>query len=73
MSHWNHRLVREQDGSLRICEVFYGDGEKPDGYSPAEVYHHRDWGGDEMESVREQVEWFLNALSKPILNEEDFF
>jgi tetrahydromethanopterin S-methyltransferase subunit H len=61
---WNLRLVDvSEDGEnyIEVCEVFYDTMGKPLGYTPATM------SGENVEDIRNYVEWALEALDKPVL------
>jgi hypothetical protein len=71
MAYWNHRVIQQTlpNGELwyGIHEVFYNaDGsiyaytEKPVGVS-----------GDNVDELREYIEWTLKGLDKPVLVAEE--
>lgn len=77
--YWNHRLLRKVDGkgtpyeetNLYIVEVFYKDFryEGPEsimGWTEKEVGVY----GENVDEIRQTLEWMLLALDKPILDEE---
>lgn len=72
MSTWNHRLIdmtAENNGEpwLAICEVFYGDDGKPQGYTgPVNV------SGENIEEIRQTLERMRKAVENPTLKPEDF-
>lgn len=70
---WNHRVIRYEDGSLEIVEVYYEDDGSLMGYSDATVYARADDEGGAPDSLQRQVAWFLDSLDRPILDVGDFF
>ena len=65
MSAWNYRVVEKHDGELAIHSVYYDDNGKIDGLS-LEPSAPRGYGGD-LESLKHELDRYLEALSKPIL------
>ncbi len=69
MSHWNHRVVKkiyengEEEYSIR--EVFYNDAGEIYGYTINPV----DLVCETLENLREYIQWCLNCLDKPILED----
>lgn len=77
-SHWNYRVIRkihtsntsntgEKWPAYGIHEVYYTDG-KPSMCSVDAMDSH----GDTFEELQEDMKYFQLALTKPILNFEDF-
>lgn len=66
---WNHRVVKEilDDGQewFSIREVFYNDDGNIYGYTEAPV----DIVGESVDELREYLQWCLNCLGKPILED----
>jgi hypothetical protein len=63
---WNYRVIdlREENGGepcYKICEVYYNDDEKPDGYADATVM------GDNLAEVRQELKRMTAATNKPVL------
>lgn len=63
---WNYRVIdlREENGGepcYKICEVYYSDDEKPDGYADATVM------GDNLAEVRQELKRMTAATNKPVL------
>lgn len=69
MGHWNHRVVKkvfesgEEQYSVR--EVFYND----DGQIYAYTEDPIDLACETPEALREYIQWCLNCLDKPILED----
>lgn len=71
MSHWNHRIVKktwhkgeeDEEDSYGVHEVFYDDDNKIYGYTENPI----DLSTDSIDSLREYLQWCMNALDKPIL------
>lgn len=73
-SHWNYRVIRkvhklkdEEWVQFGIHEVYYSDGE-PSMCSVDAMAPH----GDTSEELQEDAKHFQLALTKPVLNYEDF-
>ena len=69
---WNHRLVKQEDGSVKVCEVFYDDEDRPWGFGDAEAIWTED--DDEVrpeDGIEYQLQQMLDAINKPILSRED--
>lgn len=64
---WNHRLIRYEDGSLGIHEVFYGDQGDPWTCTRDAI----GVTGYDMEAIRLEIARFLIATNKPILDWDD--
>jgi hypothetical protein len=67
MSHWNYRAVKV-NGELRIYDVYYNDAGDPLSRSerPSHFY------GESVESLQEQLQWFIEALNKEVLDDAIF-
>ncbi len=70
---WNHRVMRHinpihKKEMLQIHEVYYDEDGKPNGYTEDPVSVH----GDDLEELGWVLDQMKVALSKPILNVEDF-
>jgi hypothetical protein len=68
---WNHRVVsrvNEFAGEyFDIVEVYYTKDGSPFGYCTASI------GGDSLDELDKQIQWFKTALLKPVLKyPEDF-
>jgi hypothetical protein len=61
---WNHRVVRMEDGSLQICEVYYDPS--PRGYDPTPFLK-----GETIDELTTVLEQMKRSLAKPVLNVED--
>lgn len=68
---WNHRIVKTVNelGSeyFEIAEVFYDAEGKFYAYGNATIQ------GENLDELKEQVEWFEIAITKPILNYPEHF
>ena len=66
---WNHRVVKEVldngDEWFTVREVFYND----DGSIFAYTEEPADVCGESIDEIREYLQWCLNCLDKPILEE----
>ncbi len=82
-SHWNHRVIEtvypSGERSWSIHEVYYSSSGLPEMYTedPVDVSTFSELGGpstgdEALVSLRQQLEWMLKALSKPILLASDF-
>lgn len=63
---WNYRVIdfAEENGGetcLKICEVYYDDDEKPNGYADASVM------GDSLAETRQELKRMTAATNKPVL------
>lgn len=63
---WNYRVINlaENNGGepcYAICEVYYNDDEKPDGYADATV------SGGNLADVRQELKRMMAATNKPVL------
>jgi hypothetical protein len=70
LMYWNHRVVKHNNGTLEIAEVYYEADEQtpgPFGWSAAEVIADADEEGGPVASLIRQVEWFKAAIEKPAL------
>ena len=76
---WNHRVIREkappeeaevsdEEYYYTIREVFYDDDGKPELVTEEAMVP---WGTT-VDELKQDVEWFSKALSRPVLNYEDF-
>ena len=63
---WNYRVVSYED-HLRIYDVYYDDNGKPTGRHEQPTYIY----GDTIGSLREQIDWILEAFNKPILEDSE--
>ena len=72
---WNHRVIEHTDDKgnrwWTIEEVMYNDKGEPYGHAEASAIHGDHFGGDPIESLREQLNCMLQALDAPILKEAD--
>lgn len=64
---WNYRLIRYEDGSLGIHEVFYRDQGDPWTCTRDAI----GIVGEDMEEIRLEIARFLIATNKPILDWDD--
>lgn len=66
---WNHRIVRtiDEDECFELAEVFYDTENKPYAYGEASIV------GSNMDEIKQQIDMFDFALTKPILNYPDDF
>lgn len=71
--HWNYRVVRrirEHNETkwivFGIHEVYYRDGEPVMVTVDPQAPH-----GETLEELKQDLEWYQRALTKPILNYED--
>jgi len=69
MSHWNHRVVKEilEDGTewFSVREVFYNKDRSIYAYTENPV----DIVGESVDELREYLQWCLNCLDFPILED----
>lgn len=71
MSTWNFRLLdvsKENGGDpyLELAEVHYNDAGVPVGYcNPCT-------GSEDLEGMKQLIEWYALALAKPVLNMSEF-
>jgi len=71
---WNHRVLyhaptdKNPDEWFAIHEVYYDENGKPTMCTkePVEPF------GESLDELKEDMQWFLAALDKPVLNFEDF-
>ena len=68
MSHWNHRVVREDDKVFggyyyTIRETFYNDKGEICAYTEEAT----GVGGESIEDLRELLGWMLKSLDTPVL------
>jgi hypothetical protein len=66
MSHWNHRVIKEQlagEDWYSVREVFYNDDDSIYAYTEEPV----DICGESIENLREYLQWCLASLDKDIL------
>ena len=64
---WNHRVLRYEDGTLGIHEVYYDAGEPWScTESPAAAE------GDSAEELIETLTRMVACIAEPVLNYEDF-
>lgn len=64
---WNHRvLAHESKGEVyyQVHEVYYDDNGKPNGYTANPITI----SGDDIESIKWQLEHISKCLEKPILS-----
>lgn len=71
---WNHRVIERKIGEiteLYVVEVYYqepdNDGEYPTiiGWTQEETVY-----GEDIEQIRNTLNWMIEALEKPVLKEE---
>lgn len=68
MGHWNYRVV-EKSGSFSVHEAFYDDGvETPHSITENEMSPY----GETLEELKEDLEHYLEAFEKPVLQYKDF-
>lgn len=72
MSHWNYRAVMfpplprgDLSSYFRICEVFYDDDGKPNGWCEADGP-----GGETVEEINQDLVLMLDALHREVLEFE---
>jgi hypothetical protein len=67
--HWNYRVVKKiySDGSKEysVREVHYNDAGEICGYTADPV----DLANETLEDLKEYIQWCLNCLDKPILED----
>ena len=73
---WDHRIVRRTDigGTesgewLMICEVYYDDTGLPAAFTDDVI----GVVGENLEELRQTLEWMQKAIEQPILNEATDF
>lgn len=71
---WNHRVIRHKHHSdiLDETEIHYGVHEVF--YNEEDDYRIEGWtengtspGGDTLEELREDIQWYLEATQRPVL------
>ncbi len=68
---WNHRILRrtfEGETFYAVHEVYYDENGNPNGCTDESVSPK----GETMDELRSDILSFHDALTKPILNYEDF-
>lgn len=70
---WNYRVVKRtwDNGTVifAIHEAYYDEGK----LEPGTITINPCWPqGESLEELQEDLEWYREALSRPILNWEDF-
>lgn len=76
MGHWNHRVVRKvfhkgtenEEEQYSIREVFYNDAGEIFAFTENPI----GLACETPEALREYIQWCLQALDKPILEEDGF-
>jgi hypothetical protein len=71
MKTWNFRVldVTDENGGdpyLTLVEVHYNDAGVPVGYCDPCT------GSDDLEGMKQLIEWYALALDKPVLKPSDF-
>jgi hypothetical protein len=71
MSTWNFRVldVTDENGGdpyLTLVEVHYNDAGVPVGYCDPCT------GSEDLEGMKQLIEWYALALDKPVLKPSDF-
>jgi len=71
MSTWNFRVldVTDENGGdpyLMLVEVHYNDAGVPVGYCDPCT------GNENLEGIKQLIEWYALALAKPVLKKSDF-
>tara|TARA_R110002096_G_scaffold359594_1_gene552501 strand:- start:1449 stop:1727 length:279 start_codon:yes stop_codon:yes gene_type:complete len=75
MSHWNFRVIRKETDhssgkyvTFGIYEVYYTEG-KPTACTMEMMSPH----GETLDELKQDIEWYQLALSKPVLDfDKDF-
>lgn len=68
---WNHRILASEHKNemyYQIYEVYYDDNGKPNSYTENPITI----GGDNIESIKWQLDHISKCLDKPILSIKDF-
>ncbi|RJP76671.1 MAG: hypothetical protein C4522_17600 [Desulfobacteraceae bacterium] len=71
MSHWNHRVIKRHDKKVHITtfqihEVYYDDDNKIESWTASPVEPM----GESMAELRKDLQYFVEALEKPVLEEK---
>jgi len=66
VSSWNHRLVRDEDGRIGLCEVFY-NGDVPTFYAAPQPLT-----GETVGELRVEYDQWASAFHHPVLDAKDF-
>lgn len=66
---WNHRVFKNDRGTLSIREVYYHDNGTPDAYTTEAVAP--EWH-ETLGELRWELEQMLKACKRPILSKADF-
>lgn len=72
MSTWNYRILAfgyPEDITFSICEVYYDNNGKPDGYAPDSYTK----GFESVDDIKKEILYYQEALEKPILYGGDKF
>jgi hypothetical protein len=77
MSHWNYRILARKlndDVSFGLYEVHYDDNDVPRACTkePTDVVTFISYGDDPLESLKWQLDVMQVALTKPILDYDNF-
>jgi hypothetical protein len=67
MMKWDYRVFREEDGTYVIREVYYDT----DGAIVACTQDSVEPFGDSLEELARDIEWFKEALTRPVLTLAD--
>jgi hypothetical protein len=68
---WNYRVVRtihSEEESFAIYEVYYDDDGRPEARTEEPAYP----AGETLEGLQEDMQWYLSALSEPVLDDAIF-
>lgn len=66
MTTWNYRVMRNGD-LFAIHEVYYDENGKVEGYTQNPVCP----SGESLEELKGDIEYYLEALNKPVLEYKD--
>lgn len=69
MSFWNYRIVQAENGTFGIHEVYYDEQARPE-FITANPVDLCDF--ESLTDLTNSIEYLQKALTKPVLNIEDF-
>lgn len=67
MLTWEHRVVKNEEGILQVCEVYFDENDNLSGYCPTSLDSHS------LIDLGVTISRINDAFEKPFIYHEEFF
>ena len=66
-THWNYRVLVDDDGEFSIYEVFYDADGRVSGHTETPVYPR----AGSLEGLKDELQRYLRSLEEPVLIKQE--